>query len=232
MPSSRCRPRPSRQPSAERPVTPLRDLSVGLVLTATAGFIDAVGFIALGGFYTSFMSGNTTQLGTGLAIGAGWALALPVGLIVLFFVGSYIGSLTAQMAGRWGPVATLGIVVIGIATSLGLHAAGYSAVQSMLALAGAAGAQNAVLRPSGAARLGATFVTGTLFAAGQDLARATVGGAPRWRWAQHLLVWASLCAGALIGGLAYGRWQVSALYVPAAIYVIYLIWFTFHRPQK
>ena len=53
-------------------MTPLRDLTVGLVLTGTAGFIDAVGFIALGGFYTSFMSGNTTQLGTGLATGTGW----------------------------------------------------------------------------------------------------------------------------------------------------------------
>jgi uncharacterized membrane protein YoaK (UPF0700 family) len=213
-------------------VTPLRDLSVGLVLTGTAGFIDAVGFIALGGFYTSFMSGNTTQLGTGLASGTGWGLALPAGLVALFFVGSYLGSLAAQMTGRWGPVVTLGIVVAGIATSLGLHAAGYGPAQSMLALAGAAGAQNAVLRPSGAARLGATFVTGTLFAAGQDLAKATIGDAPRWRWAQHLLVWGSLCAGALIGGLAYGQWQMSALYVPAAIYAIYLIWFAFRRPQK
>ena len=212
-------------------MTPLRDLSVGLVLTGTAGFIDAVGFIALGGFYTSFMSGNTTQLGTGLATGAGWALALPAGLVALFFIGSYLGSLAAQIAGHWGPVATLGIVVVGIATSLALHAAGFGPAQSMLALAGAAGAQNAVLRPSGAARLGATFVTGTLFAAGQDLARATVGDAPRWRWAQHLVVWASLCAGALIGGLAYGQWQMSALYVPAVIYLIYLIWFAFRHPQ-
>ena len=210
----------------------LRDLGVGLVLTATAGFIDAVGFVALGGFYTSFMSGNTTQLGTGLAVGAGWALALPAGLIALFFIGSYLGSLAAQMTGRWGPVATLGIVVIGIATALALHAAGYGAAQSMLALACAAGAQNAVLRPRGAARLGATFVTGTLFAAGQDLARATIGEAPRWRWAQHLLVWASLCTGALVGGLVYGQWQMSALCVPAAIYAIYLIWFAFRRPQK
>jgi len=69
-------------------VTPARALSLGLLLTATAGFIDAVGFIALGGFYTSFMSGNTTQLGTGLATGEGWALALPGGLIALFFIGS------------------------------------------------------------------------------------------------------------------------------------------------
>ncbi len=101
----------------------------------------------------------------------------------------------------------------------------------MLALAAAAGAQNAVLRPSGAAGSGATFVTGTLFAAGQDLARATVGGAPPWRWLQHLLVWAALAAGALVGALAYGRLQMSALDVPAAVYFGCVIWFLV-RPAR
>ena len=112
-----------------------------------------------------------------------------------------------------GPRRTLGIVVAGIATSpsrctpQGL----WPWEQSMLALACAAGAQNAVLRPSGAARLGATFVTGTLFAAGQDLARATVGAAPRWRWLQHLMVWGALLAGALVGGSPTPRGDAGAL---------------------
>ena len=206
-------------------MTPARALSLGLALTATAGFIDAVGFIALGGFYTSFMSGNTTQLGTGLASHAGWPLLLPLGLVALFFVGSYLGSLAAQSNRRWGSPAALLIVIAGIGLSLALHFAGFPAQQSMLALAAAAGAQNAVLQPIGAARLGATFVTGTLFAAGQDLARATAGTAPRWRWAQHLLVWAALCAGALIGGLAYAEWAMPALLVPAIVYVATLAWF-------
>ena len=50
-------------------MTPTPQLSLGLLLTAAAGMIDVVGFIELGGFYTSFMSGNTTQLGAGLAGG-------------------------------------------------------------------------------------------------------------------------------------------------------------------
>ena len=206
-------------------MTPARALSIGLTLTATAGFIDAVGFIALGGFYTSFMSGNTTQLGTGLAMGLGWPLMLPLGLVVLFFIGSFLGSLAAQESKRWGSPLALVVVVAGIGISLALYFAGYPPEQSMLALAGAAGAQNAVLQPIGAARLGATFVTGTLFAAGQDLARATAGNAPRWRWLQHLLVWSALCAGALAGGLVYGRWGMEALVVPAIIYSATLVWF-------
>jgi uncharacterized membrane protein YoaK (UPF0700 family) len=37
-------------------------LSIGLLLTGLAGYVDALGFVRLGGLYTSFMSGNTTQL--------------------------------------------------------------------------------------------------------------------------------------------------------------------------
>ena len=33
----------------------------GLLLTGLAGYVDALGFVRLGGLYTSFMSGNTTQ---------------------------------------------------------------------------------------------------------------------------------------------------------------------------
>ena len=206
-------------------MTPARALSLGLLLTATAGFVDAIGFIALGGYYTSFMSGNTTQLGAGIAVGMGWAFVLPAGLVVLFFVGSYLGSLVAQSSKRWGPAATLGLVVTTIAVSIALHFMGFPPMQSMLPLALAAGAQNAVLQPIGAARLGATFVTGTLFAAGQDLARATAGTAPRWRWLQHLMVWAALLTGALAGAIAFGWWRTDALLVPAGIYLACMAWF-------
>ena len=206
-------------------MTPARVLSLGLLLTATAGFVDAIGFIALGGYYTSFMSGNTTQLGAGVAIGMGWAFVLPASLVLLFFIGSFLGSVIAQSSTRWGPAATLSLVVATIAFSLVLHFAGLPPTESLLPLALAAGAQNAVLQPIGAARLGATFVTGTLFAAGQDLARATAGTAPRWRWLQHLLVWAALLAGALAGASAFGWWRTEALLVPAIIYFACMAWF-------
>ena len=206
-------------------MTPARALSLGLLLTATAGFSDGLGFIALGGFYTSFMSGNTTQVGAGLATGSAEVVALAGSLVLLFFIGSFIGSLAAQASQRWGTVACLAIVVLGIAVALALSAAGYSPEASLPALAAAAGAQNAVLQPIGAARLGTTFVTGTLFAAGQDLARATRGEAPPWRWAQHILVWAALALGAAAGALAFVHWRMLALVLPMAVYVVCLIWF-------
>ena len=46
---------------------PRRDQLIAAALAALAGYVDAVGFIASGGLFVSFMSGNSTRLGIGLA---------------------------------------------------------------------------------------------------------------------------------------------------------------------
>jgi uncharacterized membrane protein YoaK (UPF0700 family) len=213
-------------------MTPTPTLSLGLLLTASAGFIDAVGFIELGGYYTSFMSGNTTQLGASIAAGHVGAFLLPLSLIAMFILGSVIGSLLALVSTRWGPSAVLSLVLTVLATALALSLTGFSSAQSMIVLAGAAGAQNAILPAKGAARLGTTFVTGTLFAAGQDFARALHRQAPRWRWLQHLLVWASLLVGALLGATAYAFWHLNALGTPLLVYLALLLAFSIRGPAK
>ncbi|MET3897262.1 uncharacterized membrane protein YoaK (UPF0700 family) [Devosia sp. UYZn731] len=212
-------------------MTPAPQLSLGLLLTAAAGFIDAIGFIKLGGFYTSFMSGNTTQLGDALANGVWPAALLTASLVLLFFLGSVAGSALALTGRRWGPVFTLALVLLALVTALSLTLTGYPASQAMLALAIAAGAQNAVLLSEGSVRLGTTFVTGTLFTAGQDLARALRREAPPWRWAQHLLVWASLLAGAAGGALGYRATDIYALALPLAVYAAFLVGFVILGPR-
>ena len=214
-------------------MTPTPQLSLGLLLTAAAGFADVIGFIELGGHFTSFMSGNTTQLGDALGTGA-WPVALlTASLVVLFFLGSVVGSLLALLAGpRWGSSVVTALVLACFAATLGLALAGLPATQFMLILATGAGAQNAILPSTGSVRLGATFVTGTLFAAGQDLARALRGLAPPWRWAQHLLVWASLLLGALLGAWGYGLAGVNALLAPALVYLGFLVAFLVSRPAS
>ena len=213
-------------------MTPAPKLSLGLLLTVAAGLIDAIGFIEMGGFYTSFMSGNTTQLGDALANGI-WPVALlTASLVGLFFLGSFAGSALALLSRHWGPVAVLGLVMLALAVSLTLSLGGFSTGQAMLALAVAAGAQNAVLLSSGAVRHGATFVTGTLFAAGQDLARALRRQAPPWRWLQHLLVWASLLIGASLGAFGHHAWGIYALLVPFAVYAAFAMSFTLRRPAE
>jgi len=204
-------------------VTPPTKLAIGLLFTGCAGFIDAVGFVELGGYFISFMSGNTTRLGASIARGDWATTALPIALVIMFFAGGFAGSLIALSNQRWGSATALGLVLAVVLVSITLSLAGFSAGEAMIALAFAGGAQNAVLPPVGAAKLGTTFVTGTLFAASQDLARAVRREAPGWRWAQHVLVWASLCAGAIVGALADKSWGIPALLVPAAIYLCFLI---------
>lgn len=214
-------------------MTPAPHLTLGLLLTAAAGFVDVVGFIELGGHFTSFMSGNTTQLGVSL-VDAGWSVAqLTASLIALFFIGGFLGAWLALMAGaRWGAATVTALVLLSFAITLGLAAAGFPAGQVMLPLAAGAGAQNAILPSTGAVRLGATFVTGTLFAAAQDLARAMRHLAPPWRWLQHLLVWLALLFGGLLGGLGYAVMGVNALLAPGLLYVLFLAAFLIRRPAS
>ena len=214
-------------------MTPTPRLSIGMLLTAAAGFADAVGFIVLGGHFVSFMSGNTTQLGAALASGTGATVMLATGLLVLFFAGSFAGSMAAVLAGpRWGSATVTGMVLTAVMAVLVVVTLGGSEQIGMAILAAGAGAQNAILVSTGSVRLGTTFVTGTLFTAGHDLAQALKGRAPPWRWLQHLLVWGSLLGGALLGALAYGQWAIWSLILPALIYAGFTIAFIVRAPAE
>ncbi len=47
-----------------------RRQSLAAALAALAGYVDAIGFVKLGGLFVSFMSGNTTRMAVGLAGGS------------------------------------------------------------------------------------------------------------------------------------------------------------------
>ena len=57
-------------------------------LRALAGYVDAIGFLHLGGLFVSFMSGNSTRMGVSLAEGQWWSALESLGLIALFVVGA------------------------------------------------------------------------------------------------------------------------------------------------
>src|SRR5271167_928399 len=70
-----------------------RNIALACALSALAGYVDAIGFIHLGGLFVSFMSGNSTRMGVSLAEGHWLPAAKALGLIVLFVVGAGGGSL-------------------------------------------------------------------------------------------------------------------------------------------
>src|SRR6202051_4166831 len=70
-----------------------RNILLACALSALAGYVDAIGFLHLGGLYVSFMSGNSTRMGVSLAEGQWSSAAESLGLIVLFVIGAACGSL-------------------------------------------------------------------------------------------------------------------------------------------
>jgi uncharacterized membrane protein YoaK (UPF0700 family) len=200
-------------------MTPARDYTLGLVFTLAAGIVDAISFIELGGYFTAFVSGNTTQLGVALAYPVANAL-LPVLIVGLFFLGGFLGTSLHLGAGGNGPPWTALLVAGVICVSITLFAIGLPHVVAASILGLAMGAQNAILPMKGAARPGATFVSGSLFGASQDLARRLFRQAPAGRWLQHLGIWAGLLVGAAAGSALHFAIGWQALVLPAMIFAV------------
>jgi len=181
-------------------------------LSALAGYADANAFVHLGGYFVSFMSGNSTRLGVGLATQLESA-ALAGGLISLFVVGVMLGALLNKTSDKAGGVRVLVLVSATLVLASGLASAG-AANFAIAALACAMGAMNGVFQREGEVSIGVTYMTGTLVRMGQRLAAALTGGA-RWDWLAYLSLWLGLVAGAALGAFAYGAIGLSALWAAA-----------------
>ncbi|GJD84244.1 YoaK family protein [Methylobacterium haplocladii] len=203
-------------------------LGFGLTLTALAGFIDAIGFIRLGGLYTSLMSGNTTQLAVAIGHGEGHTALLPCLLILAFLVGAMLGgAIAALMSERWATPAILAFEALAVATAFVSAQERSHLGMAALFLSLAMGTQNAVLAHIQGFRAGTTFVTGALFAFGQKFALALAGRGPRFGWVGDGLVWLSLLVGAVAGALAHVQLDIEALAIPAAILAVLAFWAAF-----
>lgn len=175
--------------------------------------MDALAFIHLGGFFVSFMSGNSTRLGVGLAEQASDA-SLAGGLILAFVLGVAAGSLLGHFAQGRRREAVLAVVGTLLAIAAGCDLAGLGAT-AIGATAFAMGALNAVFEHEGEVRIGLTYMTGSLVKVGQGLARALVGRV-QWGWSPYLLLWAGFAAGACAGALGYPRFGLGGLWLAAA----------------
>lgn len=194
----------------------VRALAVGL--SALAGFVDAVGFIKLGGFFVSFMSGNSTRLAVGLARGSNQTL-IAAGLIAMFLFGVILGTLTGKFANRGRRPAVLMLVAILLALAATLSMLGFEH-GAIAAMGLAMGAENATFEENGEARIGLTYMTGTLVKLGQHLAEMLTGG-DRTSWFSYLALWLGLVVGAIAGASAYPAFGLKALWLAAAAAVAF-----------
>ncbi|WP_267420788.1 YoaK family protein [Methylobacterium sp. GC_Met_2] len=196
----------------------IHQLGLGLLLTGLAGYVDALGFVRLGGLYTSFMSGNTTQLAVFGAAADPHRMVLPAILIFAFLTGSVLGSgLAILVPPRWTTPAVLAYESLLILGGLGLGLESPELGLAAFFVAVAMGSQNAVLAQVKGFRAGTTFVTGALFSLGHKIAQALTRTGDPLGWVGDGLVWLSLLLGAYLGAHAYGLFALYALIAPAAL---------------
>lgn len=179
-------------------------LALGLALLA--GLVDATGFVVAGGYFTSFMSGNTTRMGVELALRPALALA-PLGLIGCFLAGVIGGAMIGRRVKGRHKRMLLGLVAALLGTGAALLAAGQPI--PFLALSAAAmGLANNIFARDGEVTVGVTYMTGALVRFGQGVA-ARIAGEPLPSTRGYGLLWSALALGAATGG-------ALCLYAPLA----------------
>ncbi|MEP9402010.1 YoaK family protein [Sphingomonas sp. VNH70] len=203
-----------------RRLTPAATLAA-VLLAALAGIVDAIAFQALGGFFASFMSGNSTRLGLGLAEGWNGAAATAAALLLAFVCGAMLGTVAGAAAQERLGEARRGEAVMGLVTvllALGAALSAFAPVTlAVLPLAAAMGAQNGVVAPDGEVRVALTYMTGTLVRIGQRLARRLMGEAAAPGLRRELLLWLGFVAGVVVGAIGWQWLGLAALWVAAAL---------------
>jgi uncharacterized membrane protein YoaK (UPF0700 family) len=186
---------------------------LAVALAGLAGFVDAIGFLQTGGFFTAFMSGNSTRLSVGLLTDVTLA-GLAAAMIATFVAGVTLGTaITRRVPDRARLPVAIGGVALLLALAAGLAMAGLTKAAIGCTLL-AMGMENTAFQREGQVSIGLTYMTGTLVKLGQALSRIHLVG-HRWEWAPYMLLWLGLVTGAGLGAMAFLGWGLLALWVSA-----------------
>ena len=188
---------------------------LSIALSTLAGFVDAQGYLALGGLFVAFMSGNSTVLGVAVVEGSTGRVALSATLVAAFVLGVMIGTWVGRpFHDRRAPVVLLLMGCL-LAVAASLYRLGF-AVPCCIMVSLALGAENTVFQRDGTPGIGLTYMTGTLVRLGQRIAEALTGGA--WRQVvPDTLLWVGMAAGAGLGTQAYQELGLDGLWIAVAV---------------
>jgi uncharacterized membrane protein YoaK (UPF0700 family) len=190
-----------------------RLLAIGFA--AMAGMVDAIGFLASGGFFLSFMSGNSTRFSVGVVDGAPYVVTV-VALLASFVAGVIAGSLIGRHKQDDHVKRQMLILVIiaGALFAAPLIAGAGFLIAALCIAALCMGLENTLFERDGSVSFGLTYMTGALVKIGQGLATLISGGA-RFDWVPYMLLWLGLVTGAAVGAALYGTFGIISLWVPA-----------------
>lgn len=196
---------------------PKFQVALGISLTAIAGYVDAIGFLALGGLFASFMSGASISLGISISGGQWDMLIEAANLICVFLVGAIGATVLTGVTGILSMPLVLFVEGVLLIAAVAMTLEGWGAYAAILPVVAAMGVQNTIVRPVNGVRLGVTFMTGTLVNLGEGIGRAILGrGRPR-SWYPHFLLWLSFSIGAAVGAWFYATYGFLAVSGPAVV---------------
>lgn len=215
------------------------------ILAATAGYVDAAGYVALVHLFTAHQSGNTAGLGAALASGSWTDTWRRITAIGAFTLGVGLGTAMVEVNNRHRPnrsaailaAAELGLLALalGLGQAASTHgvlrpADGPSYAVVAAALAGAMGLQTVSLRRVGGRTVRTTFVTGVITNLTESFVVAWADRDRRRRrrtWSFSTLlgsVWVMYLAGAVAGAGLERAWSFAALSLPMAATAIVAVW--------
>lgn len=194
-----------------------RQQALAIALAAVAGYADACGFLLSGGFFVSFMSGNSTRLGVHLAGSMAAAGAASV-LLLSFLLGVTAAALVGPALGRWRKAGLIWGVALCLIVAAALLRMSLAPVGVALIALGM-GAINLTFDRAQGETLGLTYMTGAVVRAGQALA-AWLTGRPLGGGYLYVALWLALVSGAAVGGWAAVQSGVGALTGAAAMLTV------------
>lgn len=182
---------------------------LAVMLSALAGYVDSIGFLNTGGFFVSFMTGNSTRLGVAAGTLNIQHALLALGVIFCFVFGLAGGTLVAGRSTRRKRRRVL--LLVSLLLALATFAWVFHVPRLGLAsVVMAMGAVNAVFHQDGEISIGLTYMTGVIVKVGQLLAGLFLGN-PRWEWLRYVMLWMGLVTGAALGAWAYSSLGTNSL---------------------
>lgn len=190
-------------------------IAIAVLLASLAGFVDALAFTSMGGFFASFMSGNSTRLGIGLGTDDPGVAMMAASLILSFVSGVIAASVIERAAPRHRKAAVMAAVTLLLAAAAILASIAPGSWVLVL-LAAAMGVENGVFNRDGEVAIGLTYMTGALVRMGQRLAAALMGDPDRWAWMRWLTLWLGFVTGVMMGASAQAAMGWDALWLAVA----------------
>lgn len=238
----------------------MEELWPAILLAWIAGFVDALGYLALSNVFTAHMSGNSASLGANLGRGD-WHEVMTRGVAIPpFIVGIALGVLVENLArqgqksARLAPAFGLELVFLLVYMCID-HLRGPIAVPSgtpvffvlVALLALAMGVQSATLRRAGSTKVRTTFISGMLTNMTENGVNYLLSEWRKWSGrpldetgpgqpfgllaVKFGLIFFSFLIGGVCGGFGQAAWGSIALLAPMAGLAILIAEQWMHRPR-